>query len=273
MKKFEGILFCTDLDGTLFADDKSLSAENKDAIDYFKAEGGLFTFITGRVPKTSADICRIAQPNAPYGCLNGGGIYDPVRGEYIWRRFLTKEAWELVRAVDKNLPGMGIQFNTEKELYFCRDNSAMEHFRAVTGVPNTRCDYETLTDPVLKVVFAHLDETQILALIDLLARHPKAELFDFIRSEKYLYELLPKGVSKGAALLRMAEMFGIRPERTIAAGDYYNDVSMLRAAGIGFAVANAVPEAKKAADYITVSNNEHAIAAIIGMLDRGELKL
>ena len=50
---------------------------------------------------------------------------------------------------------------------------------------------------------------------------------------------------------------------TVAVGDYHNDVSMLQAAGMGYAVANAVEEAKAVADRITVSNNEHAIARIV----------
>ena len=56
MKKFEGMLFCTDLDGTLYTGDKRVSKENLEAIEYFKSEGGLFTFITGRVPVTAMDI-------------------------------------------------------------------------------------------------------------------------------------------------------------------------------------------------------------------------
>ena len=69
----------------------------------------------------------------------------------------------------------------------------------------------------------------------------------------------------------MAELLGIKQERTIAVGDYYNDISMIKAAGAGFAVANAVDEVKAVADYITVSNNESAIAAIVNKLDKGEL--
>ena len=88
MNKFEGMLFCTDLDGTLYTDDKVVSKQNLEAIEYFKAEGGLFTFITGRVPKTAISICDIIQPNAPFGCLNGGGIYDPVENKYLWKSLL-----------------------------------------------------------------------------------------------------------------------------------------------------------------------------------------
>ena len=47
MNRFEGILICTDLDGTLLKGDKSISRENSEAIEYFKAEGGKFTLPIG----------------------------------------------------------------------------------------------------------------------------------------------------------------------------------------------------------------------------------
>jgi len=272
-KKFAGMLFCTDLDGTFFAAGGKVLQQNLDAIEYFKSQGGLFTFITGRVPQTSANICRIIQPNAPYGCINGGGIYDHHEGKYLWRMHLPAEAIELVREVDEKLPGIGIQFNTEKAIYFNKDNLTMERFRRNTGMPNIACHYEDVKEPVLKVLFGHHENEQILALQELLHSHPKAHLFDFIRSEHALYEILPKGASKGGALRKMAELSGIDPAKTIAVGDYNNDISMLREAGLSFAVANAVDEAKAAADHITVSNNDGAIAAIIDQLDRGEIML
>ena len=61
--------------------------------------------------------------------------------------------------------------------------------------------------------------------------------------------------------------------RTIAVGDYNNDVGMLKAAGLGIAVANAVKEAKEAADLITVSNEEHAIAQIISDIENGRITI
>ncbi len=273
MKKFEGMLFCTDLDGTLFSDDKTVSKQNLQAIEYFKSEGGRFTFITGRVPKTSGEIYRIINPNAPYGCMNGGGIYDGRREKYLWSAFLSPRVLELVRAVDTQLPEIGIQFNTENEVYFNKDNPVLVRFREITGVPKITCPYEGVSEPVMKVVLAHHEEEKIRALKTLLDGHPAASEFDFIRSEQVLYEILPKGVSKGAGLCKMAELLGIDPEKTIAVGDYDNDVSMLKTAKLSFAVANAVDEAKAAAGHVTVSNNDHAIAAIVEGLDRGRFAL
>lgn len=269
MKKFEGMLFCTDLDGTLYNDDKTVSKENLDAIEYFKSEGGLFTFITGRIPATSKHIYDTIHPNAPYGCINGAAIFDAQKGEYIYKVFLPKDVMELVKYIETELPDMGVQFNTEKTVYFNKDNTAMKYFRSMTGLPYISCPCEEILEPTFKVVFAHEDENRIEKLRQLLAAHPKADNFDFIRSEKTLYEILPKGTSKGVLLCKLAELLGIDIRKTIAVGDYNNDVSMIKAAGVGFAVSNAVTEAKAVADYITVSNNEHAIATIIDGLDKG----
>lgn len=273
MKKFSGILFCTDLDGTLYRDDKTISKENLDAIEYFKSEGGLFTFITGRIPQTSRQIVDIIKPNAPYGCINGAGIYDHIMQKYLWRIPLDPTAAELIQTVDIQLPDIGIQINTEKQILFLKDNDAMVSFREITGVPCICCGYEALDDTVLKVIFAHHDERRIKAVSELLFQHPLADRFDFIRSEHTLYEILPKSASKGLALSKMAELLGIDIKKTIAIGDYNNDISMIKAAQLGIAVSNAVDDAKAVADYIAPSNNENAIAAIIDLLDRGELSL
>ena len=72
------------------------------------------------------------------------------------------------------------------------------------------------------------------------------------------------------ALLKLAEHLGIDARNTVAIGDYNNDVPMLEAAGLGVAVSNACKEALDAADVVTVSNEEHAIARVIYDLERGK---
>jgi len=80
-------------------------------------------------------------------------------------------------------------------------------------------------------------------------------------------------VGKGSLLKKLAGQLGEKVTHTIAVGDNDNDVSMLEAAQVGIAVANATPAAKQAADLSTVSNQEDAIAHIIDQLDRGEIRL
>ncbi len=263
MRLFEGILICTDLDGTLLRRDKSISKENLQAIEYFKSQGGVFTFITGRMPYFVADIYQAVSPNAPFGCINGGGLYDHRTGEYVWTQILPHTVLELVEYADRELPGIGIQVNTFDKIYFATENSAMAHFRKVTGVPNLTRHYRDVSEPLAKIVFGDRDVAKIERLAKLLYAHPNADRFDFIRSEKTLYEILPKGIHKGVALQKLSEYLGISPDKTVAVGDYNNDVGMLRFAKCGVAVANATEEAKAAADYVTVSNEDHAIAKII----------
>ena len=271
MGKFDGILICTDLDGTLLRNDKSISRENSEAIEYFKGEGGYFTFITGRMPYTSRRLYDMVKPNAPIGCINGGGIYDFEQEKYLWSITLPERARELVGAIYDGVPSAGIQLNGLDAIYFCRDNDAMYHFRKRTGAIFLQGDYRTVDVPVAKVVFGDEDEKNILKIAEILNSHPRSADFDYIRSERTLYEILPKGSSKGNLLPRLAEILGVKMSHTVAIGDYNNDVSMIRAAGVGIAVANATEEAKAAADRITVSNEEHAIAKVIEEIESGEI--
>ncbi len=272
MKKFEGILLCTDLDGTLLRDDKSISEENLNAIRYFMDEGGYFTFITGRMPYFVQHIYDTLNPNAPFGCINGGGIYDHKAGKYLWTRELSTECYDLIDVIDENVEDIGIQVNTFEKIYFSKENKTMEFFRKVTGVPNLIKPYREVTEPIGKIVFGDQSNEKILKVAKLLFEHEKSYKFDFIRSEHSLYEILPKGNSKGDVMLRIADILGIKHEKTVAMGDYNNDVSMLKMAGVGVAVSNASEEAKAAADVITVSNEEHAVKKVISDIESGFIK-
>ena len=270
MGKFDGILICTDLDGTLLRKDKSVSKENIEAIEYFKKEGGLFTFVTGRMPYTSKKIYEMVKPNAPIGCINGGGVFDFEKDEYLWMQTLPEEAFELVEFIEKEIPDIGVQVNTSRVIYFTKDNPAMVRFRQLTGAEYITAEYGNIKEPIAKMIFAHLEDEKVLKVAELLDRHPKAEMFDFIRSERTLYEVLPKGISKAVALSKLAEILGVN--KTVAIGDYNNDVTMIKSATVGVAVDNACDAAKAVADVITVNHEEHAIAKIIQDIDSGKIK-
>lgn len=273
MKTFEGLLLCTDLDGTLLRNDATISAENLRAIEHFKAEGGTFTFITGRMPYFVRHIYETIQPNAPFCCVNGGGIYDHRTGEYLWKRELPPAALDLLEYIADHIDDIGIQINTFSRIFFCRENSTMAGFRKVTGVSNLICSPREVTEPIGKIVFGDHREEVLMKVQSLLLSHPRADEFDFIRSDRCLYEILPKGNSKGTVLSRLAELLHMDPAKTIAVGDYYNDVDMLRTAQCGIAVGNACADAKAAANHITVTNEEHAIARIISDIEHGILQI
>jgi DNA segregation ATPase FtsK/SpoIIIE-like protein len=125
----------------------------------------------------------------------------------------------------------------------------------------------------MRIQGAYVSEEEIQKIEKMLKSHPLANEFDFIRSEKTLYEILPKGIGKGTSIINLCHHLNINANKAIAIGDYNNDISMFKVAGIGIAVSNACKEALDAADYITVSNEEHAIARVIYDLENGKYKL
>lgn len=272
MKKFEGILLCTDLDGTLLRTDGSISEENLGAIEHFKSEGGLFTFITGRMPVYSSHLCTMARTNAPYGCGNGCGIYDPDKKDYLWRKDMIDDIHPLLDFIESSTDEVGIMVNTFDTVYFIRNNPAMSWWRSITGMPNIIKRRDEITEPIAKIVFGDHDPLVIDELENLILSSPLSKKFDVVRSEKTLFEVVTKDLSKGTVLMKMAELFGIDKKRTVAVGDYYNDISMIKAAGVGIAVSNACDELKANANRITVSNDEHAIAKIIYDIENGEIR-
>ena len=62
-------------------------------------------------------------------------------------------------------------------------------------------------------------------------------------------------------------------KKTVAIGDYNNDIAMLVSAGVGVAVENAKEEVKAVADYVTVDNEHHAIAKIIFDIENGTIAI
>ena len=84
------------------------------------------------------------------------------------------------------------------------------------------------------------------------------------------YEISAPGVDKGAAVERYAQMKGIRPEEIISFGDNKNDIGMIRYAGVGVAVANAVEELKSAADYVTDTNENSGVGKALAEIVFGE---
>ena len=273
MNKFKDILICTDLDGTLLGSNRRISRENIEAIEYFKSEGGFFTFITGRMPSCVCDIYEAVKPNVPFGCVNGGGLYDGERKKYIKTFELSRDVLELLSYVDEHFPKIGMQVNTFQNIYFPKNNEAMQYFRDITGMPNLERGYGEISEPFAKIVFGDSDAESISRLAEVLPRHPLAKSFSFTRSEKFLFEILPNGINKATALGELCKYLDIPISKSIALGDYDNDVEMLKAAGTGIAVANGTASLKAVADLVTVSNDEHAVAKVIYDTEAGKIAL
>ncbi len=107
-------------------------------------------------------------------------------------------------------------------------------------------------------------EPEMLVPLEEKLRQELGKRINVYRSEAFYLELVPKGIDKAASLSRLLERTRIKQEEVIAIGDGFNDVSMIRFAGLGVAMANAQPPVKANADRITqYTNDEDGVARFI----------
>lgn len=270
MGKFDGILICTDLDDTLLTSDKRVSKENSDAIEYFKSEGGFFTFATGRVPEGARLILDFIKPNAPVISFNGAAIYDFEKNCYLWKNALSAEAIKVAELVDRTLPRCGIEVCCADTNYFSKVNRHTERHKEIEKFPDNYVDYHNVADEWIKVIFME-DEDRLHEIRDVIASSEWADKFEFVKTSPWYYEMLVKGSTKGSAVPKLARLLGLDPAKTIGMGDNENDMSLMTDTGIGIAVANAIEPIRAAADYVTVDNNSHALAKVVADLECGRI--
>lgn len=267
--KFDGIFFCSDLDGTLLKRDKSISEKNLEAIEYFKANGGIFTLITGRMPYALGDIAGKVNPNAPIGFGNGLGIYDTETGEKHSLAYIDSSVMEIVKMVYGDFPEIGIELTTHDRIYTARVNdTVIKHFKDENH-ELIEADINDFSLPIAKIIFAA--EKDVLEAFIPKIKKWHTEKFRMLRSDEIYFELLPKNADKSCLLKSLTQMLKSRVEKVISIGDNDNDAEMLKLADIGIAVENATGKAKSAADIITVSNENDAIAKVIYDLDKIKL--
>ncbi|MBE1446998.1 Cof-type HAD-IIB family hydrolase [Paenibacillus sp. OAS669] len=265
MKRFEGYLLVSDMDGTLLDSSKSISEENRSAIERFVAEGGIFTLATGRIAgsvKRFADVLPIGAPAILY---NGSVIYDFSMDKVVWQRTLDRTVMPVLEQVMRQYPEIGVEVYCGSDPFFLRENRMTEHHRRMENFrrPLTE-DMHQLTDPWLKVLLAwepeRLDEVEIYV-------QQFSDHFTWVRSDDKYLEILPAETTKGHALEELMSMTGIERSRCIAMGDHLNDLEMLRRAGVGVAVANAHPSLVEVSNRSCKHHNEHAVADVIEWLE------
>ncbi|MDE6372469.1 MAG: HAD-IIB family hydrolase, partial [Clostridia bacterium] len=84
-----------------------------------------------------------------------------------------------------------------------------------------------------------------------------------MRSHQLVVEAITKGINKGEAIKWLCDKYGIDVSEAIAMGDSENDIEMIKAAGLGIAVGNAMPNVKQSADFVADTNDNDAVAQVI----------
>ncbi len=254
MGKFDGWLICSDFDGTVYVDSE-LSEENCRAIRYFQEQGGRFTFASGRFIHMFDGFTDRIYPNAPIAGLNGSVIGDPCGGKIYYTGGIERDA-AIVFCLDC--------FEHYSEMDSILFYSTEKSVKVKRGDEITAAELAAQLPPMLPKVAIHVTPASSDAILADLTERTVGKYY-ISRSWIRGIEINDPADTKGKAVLRIKELTGAK--HLVCVGDFENDLSMIEAADIGYAMGNAVPVLKAAADRVTVDCHDHAIAAIVAQLE------
>jgi len=271
VKQYE--LLLTDLDGTLLDDDHNIPRQNKRAVEAVISMGKHVVICSGRAwvsMERFEEQLSLNKPGHFGAAFNGGTVYAYVDGENnkTERRFLYDYSMQNVLSVElvNELKAMGANPMVYIGNLLLADTITddMRRYSDRVRIPiNVTKDLLAIASDVTKIIVKSGNHTMLRAAYDCLHTRYINQCNVFF-SDRTLLELSHPEAHKGSAVRFLADHLYIPLSETIAVGDQENDIPMLKAAGLGVATANASPETKAAADYITeANNNQSAVCEVI----------
>ena len=252
-----------DLDGTLTNHDKVVTPRTRQALLQSESKGAIIILASGRPTYGIVPVAECLELEKRGGYIlsyNGGNIVNAKTGEKLFSQFLPDAVIPILYkyAKEKNHALLGYAGNeiiTEMpDDQYVKEESRINkmNIRKVDNLLDALEPHPTkllMTGDPTDMIKAEEELIEILG-----------EKMDIFRSAPFFLELVPKGIDKAQSLLRLLSKINLTPADLMAFGDGYNDLSMLKLAGVGVAMANAAPEVRADADYVTLSNEEDGVA-------------
>ncbi len=255
---FDGILICSDWDGTLF-DGNTVPKQNIDAISYFIDNGGHFTICSGRQPSYIKKLTETVPTSTYAVALNGAVILDFKSGDVLQKGFVDDEAYVILDAMIESGAELDAIAMIEEDAEMFTWYTTNEYLSQKEKIKKTKMH---------DIVMRASTEDAAIALTERANKFISGKKdcnYSVQRSFDIGVEILRLDLTKGAAARRVADRVGAKT--LIGVGDYENDIALIKEADIGYAVENAVASLKSAADRITVNASNGAIAKIIEELE------
>ncbi|MBE5806930.1 MAG: HAD family phosphatase [Clostridiales bacterium] len=256
-------LIATDLDGTLLNAASDLTDRTRRALAAAMERGVMISLSSGRMTEAMLPFARDIGVNAPMILFNGALIYDHRTDVTYYKNALPAD---LARAVAQRIEEMGVYLQAYPgKGYFCSERTSYTRMYessirvkcASVGMPLS----EWIQGDMIKLLAISTQE-RIDQVQPVLQREFPTGV-RFMKSRDNFLEIVAEGIDKGVALRALAERLGLGMDQVMAFGDGQNDAPMLEAAGIGVAMANAVPECMDVAQIIAMKNTEDGVARVI----------
>ena len=264
-------LVAIDMDGTLLNSKKELLEETKQYFKNFhnKNTETLLVLCTGRPESGIRPYLKdlgYLEENHYIVSQNGANIYESQTGKRVMDAFVDSAAiqkWiELGKKHGISVMGAGVDY------YYSFDEDPTEWMefdvKLVSGKLKRIPTEESLNTDFYKILLMG-DEEQLNEFETFIPQEWRDEFY-VVRSQKYLVEVLTKGVNKAFGLEKLAQKLNIQPSEIAAIGDAANDVEMLEYAGLAIAMGNASEEVKAISDIVTDTNENNGVIKAIDNL-------
>lgn len=258
-------LVATDIDGTLLADDRTLSPRTAAVLQRICAQGTPVVLVTGRPIRWLQLVYDQLAAPLPAICANGAVVYDPVADEVLRADPLAPELLaEVARRLRAAVPevSFAVEIVDSRQMrhevhYPLRWDADHDAIRAVESPE------ELHSLPAVKLLARAAGEQDPDVFVQVVAGALRGLAEATHSSYSGLVEISAAGVTKAAGLAWYAARLGIDERDVLAFGDMPNDVPMLTWAGRAVAVANAHPAVLEIADEVTGANSADGVAAYL----------
>ena len=249
---YSDVLLTVDFDRTLTAPDSTIPARNIEAIEYFMANGGIFTVNTGRsVPMYSSKM-ELVPVNAPLLLYNGSAAYDKEKGEFTFATAIDLPLVETLEKAMSMFPDCAVELQGKTHHYLFTPNEGWKNYNEHNGCPYAFCDLADAPEPFLKFTLygAFRDVTVAdlyngspaeFARFDEIERELEAAFGDkcvAFRAANRIIDIHAKGVSKAKSARRLQRELGRKI--LVCVGDGENDVTMMQDADFAFCPGDAI---------------------------------
>lgn len=237
-------LIAIDMDGTLLNENYEISDYTKSMIVHAQNNGIQVILSTGRPIEFSYNFHLELGLTSDLVTTNGAQVWSADKQllkEHTFESYIAEDLWHY-----GNLNDYYMWMVATNELF--RYSSRPENFH----------NYKWI-----KLGFGRLTKEQKNAVLNKVNIYSELEVTSSSRSN---VEVNVKNVNKATGLKLICDRLGITFDNMVAIGDSLNDKSMIKAAQIGVAMDNAIPEIKEVSDYITDSNKSDGVGKFIERL-------
>ena len=255
-----------DLDGTLTNHEKVVTPKTREALLQAASQGAVIILASGRPTYGIEPVAECLELQKRGGYIlsyNGGNIVNAKTGEKLFSQFLPDEVIPELYAYAKEHGHALLGYAGNEIITEMPDDQYVKEESRINKMNIRKVDnlFEFLEPHPTKLLMTG-DPTLMLKAEEELVEK-LGDRMDIFRSAPFFLELVPKGIDKAKSLTRLLTKINLTPADLIAFGDGYNDLSMLKLAGMGVAMENAAPEVRAEADYVTLSNEEDGVAAAL----------